>query len=382
MTGMPTYLRMPAVAVLIGALVLLAWLVVPETSTSPVSMPAAVVTPTSTGAVLKEIVSGQQQPAYDSDMQVFGSIPYWDQTRAISVFKENVDAFDVISVFWYRLDEDGAIVKYRDAKEDLSLIKYAKDNDVKILALIANLPEDDDWDPDRVDAAIGDEDARAAHIAAIVDLVVSKGFDGASIDYEFLRNRQTESFSIFISELAAALHAEARVLSVAVHAQTPNGAKRGQDIVSLQAADIISLMTYDEHWETGDAGPVASLPWVRRVLDHMVDLGIDMRKVYMGIPLYGYDWPRQGSGWGDAAGIEYEEAITRIERYDASVEFDESAVAPRFSYVSGGVGHQVWFEDVRSFEAKYELAKEFNVGGILFWRQGREDMRIYDILAE
>lgn len=318
---------------------------------------------------------------YHADMKVFGSIPYWDQARAISVFKENVEVFDVISVFWYRLDEDGAIAKYRDAKEDPSLIQYAKANDVKILALIANLPEDDDWDAERVATAIGTPEARAAHIRAIVDLVVSKDFDGAYIDYEFLRNRQTEDFSTFIRELAAALHAEARILGVAVHAQAPGGATRGQDLAALQSADIISFMTYDEHWETGDAGPVASLPWVRRVLEHAVSLGLDMRKVYMGIPLYGYDWPRQGLGWGDAAGMEYEEVLARAQRYGATIEFDSAAVAPKFTYTNGGVEHQVWFEDVRSFEAKYELAQEFGVGGILFWRQGREDMRVYEILG-
>lgn len=364
------------------ALALLVYMMHEPVATPLVTTPQATSSVAGVATTQPQGVRPAPTPTYHGDMQVFGSVPYWDQARAIKVIKDNVETFDVVSVFWYRLDEDGSIVKYRDAKEDLAFVEYAQSEDIQVLALIANLPEDDDWDPDRVYAAIGDENDRAAHIASIVELVVSKGFDGAYIDYEFLRNRQTETFSTFIRELAAALHAEARILGVAVHAQTPGGATRGQDLVALQAADIISFMTYDEHWETGSAGPVASLPWVRRVLEHAVDLGLDMRKVFMGIPLYGYDWPRQGNGWGHATGIEYEEAQARIKRYEATVEFDTNAVAPRFTYSASGVEHQVWFEDVRSFEAKYELAQEFGVGGILFWRQGREDMRIYDVLAK
>lgn len=324
---------------------------------------------------------GQSAAAPERQLQVFGSIPYWDQPRAIAVFKENVGVFDIISVFWYHFD-DGAIRKYAYASEDASLIAFAHENDVKVLALIANLPEDDDWDADEVEEVIGSPAARATHIAEIRALVQSKGFDGVNIDYEMLRDDQTEDFSAFIRELGRALRADGKLLAVAIHAQEPGGETRGQDLVALQSADILSFMTYDQHWETGDAGPVASLSWVRDVLAHARELGVDMQKVFMGIPLYGYDWPQARRGWRDATGREYEDVVRIANEYDVEVVFDDEAQSPHFSYEADGVMREVWFENIRSFTPKYELAKEFGVGGVMFWRQGREDMRIYDVLKE
>lgn len=328
-------------------------------------------------------ISSTTPKARATNLKIFGSIPYWDQPRAVSMFKKHVDVFDIISVFWYRLDEDGDIVKYDYAKEDTSLITFAHENDVKVLALIANLPEDDDWDPDLVENVITDEQSRAMHIADIRAIVKKHNFDGVNIDYEFLRNRHQEDYTAFIAELGEALRADGKILAIAVHAQTPGGPTRGQDLAALQNhADILSFMTYDEHWETGDAGPPASLPWVREVLEHARSLGVDMQKIFMGIPLYGYDWPEKDGGWGRATGREYEEIVSIANDYDVDVHFDETAQTPFFSYEKGGVEHEVWFENVESFEPRIRLAEEFGVAGVMFWRQGREDERIYQVLAE
>jgi spore germination protein len=311
---------------------------------------------------------------------VFASIPYWDQDRAGADFKAHVAAYDIVSLFWYRLDADGGITKYRDAKEDQTLIRFSQENDVKVLALIANLPEDGDWDSERVQNVIGTPEARTAHIAAIIKLMESKGFDGINIDYEFLEDSQTEVFSAFITELAGELHAREKILAVAIHAQLARGEKRGQDLRALQAADILAFMTYDEHWETSEPGPIASLPWIREVLAYADDLDIARERIFLGLPLYGYDWPQDGETWGTAAGVEYEDVL-RISRAQGSeLEFNSDSMSPHFSYDTNGIFHHVWFEDVESFRAKYELAKEYRLGGVHLWRLGREDARIYEVL--
>ena len=60
-----------------------------------------------------------------SSMKVKVSIPYWDQETAIKSFKENANVVDYISLFWYFLDNEGKIKKYKYANEDLSLINFA-----------------------------------------------------------------------------------------------------------------------------------------------------------------------------------------------------------------------------------------------------------------
>ena len=50
------------------------------------------------------------------------------------------------------------------------------------------------------------------------------------------------------------------------------------------------------------------------------------------------------------------------------IGFDEVAQSPFFNYIENGVEHEVWFEDVRSMQAKFNLVKEFNLRGMGYWQ--------------
>src|SRR5688572_3843991 len=95
-------------------------------------------------------------PAKERQLKVHATIPYWEQEKAGTVFKEHVSQFDYLSLFWYTLDANQKIVPYKDAVIDDSIIAFAKQNNVKVLALITNLPdfEGSEWDSDRVRSII------------------------------------------------------------------------------------------------------------------------------------------------------------------------------------------------------------------------------------
>jgi spore germination protein YaaH len=313
--------------------------------------------------------------------RVFTTIPYWDQARAVGRLEKHIELFDSFSVFWYHLDEDGEIVTYSAAVEDRSVISFAHSHGVEVLALIANLPEEGEWDPKRVQKVIGKPEARAEHIAKILELVEKHNFDGVNIDYEFLEDSQTADFSAFVQELATALHAKGKTLAIAIHAQTPGSETRGQDLPSLTAADMLVFMTYDQHWETSDPGANAEIGWMREVLQYARRFQIPMQKISFGIPLDGYDWPKTEDGWGPADDVQYAEAISLAEMHEAAIEFDDRVQAPYFTYTDrDDVEREVWFENVESFKPRYELAKEFGVGSVALWRLGREDERIYEVI--
>ena len=44
------------------------------------------------------------------------------------------------------------------------------------------------------------------------------------------------------------------------------------------------------------------------------------------------------------------------------------AQTPYFNYESNGVLHEVWFEDVRSLQGKFDLIKEFGLRGSGYWQ--------------
>ena len=61
------------------------------------------------------------------------------------------------------------------------------------------------------------------------------------------------------------------------------------------------------------------------------------------------------------------EAVQLAAAYNAVIEFDETAKSPFFFYYLDGVQHVVWFEDVRSLNAKFDLIEEFGLRGAGYW---------------
>jgi spore germination protein len=95
-------------------------------------------------------------------------------------------------------------------------------------------------------------------------------------------------------------------------------------------------------------------------------------KIMMGIPLYGYDWTLPFvEGETRARAIDHQEAIRLAVTYNAAIEYDEEAQAPHFTYYDEeGLEHEVWFEDARSIQAKFDLVKEFGLRGFYYWVLG------------
>ena len=113
---------------------------------------------------------------------------------------------------------------------------------------------------------------------------------------------------------------------------------------------------------------VAPIHMVRRVVDYAVS-AIPREKISLGIPNYGYDWPLPYErGVTRARTLGLHEAVQLAIFYGAEIQFDEQAQSPYFYYWQYGIRHEVWFEDVRSLKAKYDLILEYSLTGAGFWQ--------------
>src|SRR5690606_38147411 len=94
-----------------------------------------------------------------------------------------------------------------------------------------------------------------------------------------------------------------------------------------RAADIVSVMTYDQHTRRTPPGPVSSLPWMRDVMQYFLQY-VPAEKLSMGIPTYSERWRVQYDGSLPARAASGSETMSWnrarqiVERYDAEVNWD------------------------------------------------------------
>lgn len=200
-----------------------------------------------------------------------------------------------------------------------------------------------------------------------------KGYAGVDVDFEYILAEDRDAFTDFVAKIAQGLHEIGRQVSVALAPKQSAGQKgllyEGKDYGGLgAAADYVLLMTYEWGYTYGPPMAVAPIFQVRKVLDYAVT-EIPTDKIRLGIPNYGYDWKLPFErGVTKARTIGNVEAVQIAIEKNAEIFFDERAMSPYFHYWENGEEHEVWFEDVRSMQAKFELIKEYGLNGAGYWQ--------------
>jgi spore germination protein len=169
------------------------------------------------------------------------------------------------------------------------------------------------------------------------------------------------------------MNAEGYQVSVALAPKTSAEQKgllyEGKDYGLLgAAANHVLLMTYEWGYTFGPPMAVAPIDKVREVVEYAVT-EIPTNKINLGIPNYGYDWTLPYErGMSMARTIGNIEAVQIAISNGVPIQFDETAMSPYFNYTQNGILHEVWFEDVRSLQAKFDLVKEFGLRGVGYWQ--------------
>jgi spore germination protein YaaH len=307
--------------------------------------------------------------------RVSANLVFWDQARGFDSIVANADVLSEISPFWYRVLADGRVVPYTTAAgasyEDPAIVEFLRSRGIRVIPTVANII-DGVWDGALASKVIADPRLRDVNVAALVNLAVAGGYDGIDLDYENLRASDRAAFTSFVEQLAAALHAQGKLLSVNVYAKTSEpgtwDGPQSQDWWAIgQAADQVRIMTYEYSWSTSPPGPVAPVNWVNDVIAYATSQ-ISPAKIVQGIPFYGYDWVGQRG-----MDLVWTQAMDLASRFAAPLMWDSASASPWFEYVSGSARHTVWFENGSSVGAKLGVARIHDIGGIAMWRLGGED---------
>lgn len=210
-------------------------------------------------------------------------------------------------------------------------------------------------------------------LTQLENVMNSKGYVGVDIDFEYILASDRDAFTAFVQTTTQRMNEQGYTVSVALAPKTSATQTgllyEGKDYPALGAvANSVLLMTYEWGYTYGPPMAVAPINKVRQVLEYAVT-EIPREKIDMGIPNYGYDWPLPFErGVTRARTIGNIEAVQIAGRVGAEIQFDEVARSPFFRYFEDGVEHEVWFEDARSMQAKFNLIKEFGLRGAGYWQ--------------
>ncbi|MEW5898563.1 MAG: glycosyl hydrolase family 18 protein [Bacillota bacterium] len=292
-----------------------------------------------------------------------------------------------VAPFWYQLDPrgNGDLILQADViqEEVRRLVKTAREQNVKVLALVHNLLYNKGIDGrEAAHRVLAGKENRQALIKNLLAVIQENGFAGIEIDLENIYPRDRQLFNQFIKELADALAPRQYYLSVALPArldeQTGLSWSDSFDYGTVgRYAHQVVIMAYDEHGVFSGAGPVASLPWVEKVICSVLR-EIPPDKIILGIPAYGFDWNEDRE---EPRYISYAIAMATARRYQQPISWDERAQVPYFTYVDeNGSRHEVYFENASSWAGKLDLAVKYNLGGVAVWRLGLEDPKGWEVL--
>lgn len=292
----------------------------------------------------------------------------WDRTRVLASLRANRTRVGRISPFWFRLRHDGAQLQNRAGAMDREVLQVAAEAGIAIVPTITN-----DFDPVRTTTMLRSEGSRARHVRQIVGLASRPAFAGIDLDYEQIATADRAKFTAFVEQLADALRARGRTLSVSVPAATsaavglPGSAAIDYRAIG-RAADEVRVLAYDFHTYCGGSGPIAPIDWVEDVVGYL-KREVPRHKLVLGVPLYGYDWPPVGC----AASRTWRDTTALRNRHQGELAWSRPWQTRRMRYTVRGARRIAWFEDAASTSAKARLVEKHRLRGVALWRMGGED---------
>lgn len=276
-----------------------------------------------------------------------------------------------LALFSYNVNRDGTLT----APPTDNLKEIADKNNASLMLVVTNL-EKGAFNAELGHIILTVQAVQNTLLDNIINTAETGGFTDVHFDFEFLPADDREAYNNFLRKAKKRLSEAGLFLSTALAPKT-SSAQSGQwyqahDYAAHgEIANFVVLMTYEWGYSGGPPMAVSPISEVRKVANYALTK-IPAGKILLGQNLYGYDWTLPfEQGGKPAKALSPQQAITLARQQNVEIQYDENAQAPFFTYSDEqGNRHEVWFEDARSIQAKFNLIKELNLLGIAYWKLG------------
>lgn len=273
-----------------------------------------------------------------------------------------------ISPFTYSFSFDGNLTPLRDE----FILRRAYEYGVRPLMTLSSIDDDGRFSPELSDNLLNSVEMQQKLMGQVLNTLQTRQYAGVVVDFERILPQNRDIYTNFIRNIHKFLNDNGYILYVAVapkiSAEQLGALYTAHDYEGLgEASDGVIIMTYEWGYIYSQPMAVAPIQKVEKVVQYAVS-AIPESKIFLGMPNYGYDWTLPfDEKTSRARVIGNEEAIQIAITQNAAISFDEESQSPYFRYYVNNKEHEVWFQDARSSNAKFDLVKKYNLAGVSYW---------------
>lgn len=275
-----------------------------------------------------------------------------------------------ISPFAYKIREDGNLDPLQD---ELIIETSLKDNIVPMM-VVTNFTSTEAG-TNLMHVVFSNQTVLTKLIANILQIMEEKGYRGLNIDLENVLQEDKDAYTAFLQLAVDTLRPKGYFVSTAVApkaSDTQSGLLyEAHDYEAHgRIADFVILMTYEWGWRGASPQAISPVNQMKRVVEYALTV-IPADKLFLGFQIYARDWHIPHVTGQIAETFSPQEAVRLATQYGARIQYDSVAQSPYFNYTDEqGQRHEVWFEDARSAQAKFNLVKQYRLRGISYWVLG------------
>ena len=292
---------------------------------------------------------------------------------------ENVlGSYDIVSLTGYKLERRGNLKKSDNRK----IYSFLQSRNILLLPLISF------QSAGQGRALLRSSEARKRARKSLLALLKQgelnqKNYAGVHLDFEYLSPADNKYYALFLREFKAdfiklnrlRLNGALRtnrpfLLTAAIFPQVdfPSKLAGFHNLATLAPfLDEITLMCYDYHRPGGPAGPVTDVAWCKKNIQAVTKF-IAPRKIWLGVPAYGYAW---SPGVRTRVLSEVKD-LPRARRQGAK---RDSGGVLTFRFKRAGKTYQATLADSETRNRLRRLAREHKLRGTALWRLGFENPR-------
>jgi cellulose synthase/poly-beta-1,6-N-acetylglucosamine synthase-like glycosyltransferase/peptidoglycan/xylan/chitin deacetylase (PgdA/CDA1 family)/spore germination protein YaaH len=225
--------------------------------------------------------------------------------------------------------------------------------------------------------------ARANAIRQLSAAVQKYGLAGTTLDMENFEAAVQPQVLSFAKELHDAMHGMGKLATQALAAYDDDGYVRRAAAVN----DKLFPMLYDEHYATGEPGPIASQRFYATQAARFARL-VPPSKLILMVGAYGYDWNDAEAVLNHQAELYSFQDVMRVARGSGRrstprPRLDPESLNPYMQWTSpDSTDHVLWYLDATTAYNEMRVGEALGVAGHAIWRLGAEDPAFWNVVSQ